>query len=139
MKTIQGVQVIESIDDFLHDEKLSNRYYNQSAEKDNDFINEPERAERCHDAASDGSDGKYHWEVIDDFREFGGELLKEAERAIDDAVDAWELWDTNPTAAQLQRQAVDVEFQQCRLVFDKDCDELEQWHRTNGSYEQQIG
>ena len=42
---------------------------NWAAEKDSDFINEPDRAERCYDAAKDGCDGKTHAEVIEDWRE----------------------------------------------------------------------
>ena len=42
---------------------------NWTAEKDSDFINEPERAERCCTAAEFGADGKTHAEVIEDWRE----------------------------------------------------------------------
>jgi hypothetical protein len=38
-------------------------------ERDRDWINEPERAGRCHAAADHGCDGKTHAEVIDDWRD----------------------------------------------------------------------
>ncbi len=34
------------------------------------FINDPERAERCYDAAENGSDGSTHAEIIEDWRDF---------------------------------------------------------------------
>lgn len=33
MKTIEGINVIENVDDFLHDDKLSERFYTWSGEK----------------------------------------------------------------------------------------------------------
>jgi hypothetical protein len=130
MKNICGVDVIESIDDFLHDDETANRFYEWQSQKANDFINEPERAARCYDAAADGCDGSYHWEVIEDFREFGSELLKEALHLI---MREMEDFDESPEAWA----AMEVEHDQCVAAFGKCCDELEEWHRQNGSLDQQ--
>jgi hypothetical protein len=131
MKNICGVDVIESIDDFLHDNDTANKFYEWQSQKANDFINEPERAARCYDAAADGCDGSYHWEVIEDFREFGNELLREAWNLIEHELDEEEsahVW-----------SHVEVEYELCVAAFGKCCDELEEWHRQNGSLDQQGG
>ena len=60
------------IDSFIRSEYVQN----WTAEKDNDFINEPERASRCYDAAEFGADGKTHAEVIEDWRESFDTWLK---------------------------------------------------------------
>ena len=53
------------VDWFIRSDYVSN----WTSEKDSDFINEPNRAARCYDAAEDGGDGKTHAEVIEDWRE----------------------------------------------------------------------
>ena len=86
---------------------------NWTAEKDSDFINEPERAERCADAAECGADGKTHAEVIEDWRE---------------AFRAWirdkRLWNDPERFIA----AVEAHF-----------DSVEAWHERNGSLWQEIG
>jgi hypothetical protein len=52
-------------EEFIRSEYVTN----WSAEKDSDFFNYPERAERVHDAAEYGGDGRTHQEVINDWRE----------------------------------------------------------------------
>ncbi len=84
-----------------------------SAEKDADYINEPDRAARCADAAEDGADGKTHAEVIEDFREaFNACLRQRKSQGQVDRVDA----------------AVSEHF-----------DSIEAWHATNGSLNEVIG
>ena len=57
------------IDRFIRD-FISSEYVSYwSSEKDNDFINEPDRASRVYDAAEFGADGKTHAEAIEDWRE----------------------------------------------------------------------
>jgi hypothetical protein len=135
MKTIHGTLVIESINDFLHDPKESNNFYTWQSEKSNDFINYPERAARCHDAAADGCDGSYAHEVIDDFREFGRELLTDAWRSI--SSDLCEIEDDDE-AFRMECQ-FESEYDACYAAFEADCDRLEKWHIENGTYEQQCG
>lgn len=132
MKTIKGIRVIESIDDFLHDNTLANEFYQWQSEKSSDFINEPERAARCYDAASDGCDGSYHCEVIDDFREFGRDLLSKAWNSISDV-----LTDADYTDSEFAQ--CELEYEECSSAFESRCNELEAWHIANGSYEEQRG
>ena len=136
MKNILGVDVIESIDDFLHNSDTSNAFYEWQSEKSSDFINEPERAARCHEAAADGCDGSYHWEVIEDFREFGRELLKEAWKLIDN-----ELQEQDTDEIEFHVAATDVQemFEECEKAFEADCDRCEKWHIDHGTYDQQGG
>jgi hypothetical protein len=60
------------VDSFIRSEYVQD----WTAEKDSDFINEPDRAARCCDAAEDGCDGKTHAEVIEDWRESFDTWLK---------------------------------------------------------------
>ena len=91
----------------------SNYVSNWTSEKDSDFINEPERAERCASYAIEGGDGKTHAEVIEDWRESfrawirDRRMWQEPERFI---------------------AAVEAHF-----------DDVEQWHYENGSLWQVIG
>ena len=86
---------------------------NWAAEKDSDFINEPDRAERCYDAAKDGCDGKTHAEVIEDWREAFAAWIRDKR-----------LWqEPNRFVA-----GVEAHF-----------DAVEDWHDKHGSLTQQIG
>ena len=139
MRTVHNVRVIESIRDFLDDPKLSEEFYTQQAESSCDFINNPDRAARCHDAASEGADGSTHQEAIDDFREFGSCLLRDAWNAIDNQLAADPRWDTNPSEMEAAYAYAETSFEACSTSFQKDCDTLEQWHHANGSLHRQIG
>jgi len=103
------VRIERFVDQFIRSEYVQN----WTAEKDGDFINEPERAGRCADAAVDGADGKTHAEVIEDWRE------------------AFSTWVRNRrTWTEPERfvAAVETHF-----------DEVEAWHERNGSLFQEIG
>lgn len=96
------------------DEFICSKYVqNWTAENDGDFINCPDRASRCYDAAEFGCDGKTHAEVIQDWRE---------------AFTAWirdkRLWQ------EPERFIAGVE---------EHIDSVEAWHEQNGSLYQQIG
>lgn len=79
------------------------------------FINDPERAERIHDAAENGSDGSTHYEAMEDWREFADMLFRslscEAREEVEPSYDA--------------------------LLAD--IDECEAWHEKNGSLHEMIG
>lgn len=49
-----------------------------------DWINDPERMERCNDAAENGSDGSTHAEVIQDWREFLSNLERDTRHTLED-------------------------------------------------------
>ena len=129
MKTIRGVQFIESVDDILDDTKLSNQFYTWQGEKSSDFVNEPERAARCHDAAADGCDGSFHWEVIEDFREFGHDLLRESERSLGVVLDRGRVEDVSTD---------EIQVNECLTAFDADIESLVKFHQEAGSYEKQC-
>lgn len=139
MKSILGVDVIESINDMLHDSETSNAFYAWQGEKACDFINEPDRAARCHEEAADGCDGSYHYEVIDDFREFGQMLLKEAWQLISNELTGWDSPDlTEQDYRDMDAQAA-YEFEECEKAFEADVVRCEEWHIKNGTYEEQAG
>jgi hypothetical protein len=100
------------VDWFIRSEYVQN----WTSEKDGDFINETDRAGRCWDAAENGSDGKTHAEVIEDWRE---------------SFQAWIRDKRNhPSGNPLDRfeSAINAHF-----------DSVEGWHDKNGSLSQQIG
>ena len=134
MKNIMGVDVIESINDFLHDEETGPAFYEWQSRKATDFINEPDRAARCHDAAAEGCDGSYHWEVIEDFREFGRDLLREAWNLITN-----ELCDLEEADYALVYAGAEAAFEECERRFEADCDQCEEWHVKNGTINMQGG
>lgn len=48
-----------------------------------DWINDAERMQRCHEAAEEGEEGSFHGEVIQDWRNFLSDLERDATRAAD--------------------------------------------------------
>ena len=101
------------IENFVYNFIRSEYVANWTAEKDADFINEPERAARCYDAAEYGCDGKTHAEVIEDWRE---------------AFDGWLRDHHRRHNRGLFVDAVNAHF-----------DRVELWHEKNGSLWEEIG
>jgi hypothetical protein len=99
------------VDSFIRSEYVANF----TADRDSDFINEPERAARCYDAAEFGADGKTHAEVIQDWR---------------DAFETYVKYDRRSVGLYPARfsDAVNAHF-----------DAVEAWHEQNGSLDQEIG
>lgn len=87
-----------------------------TSERDADFINEPERAARCWDAAEHGCDGKTHAEVINDWREAFTYWLQDRAR-----------WGHSEEWPRFEA-AVNAHFES-----------VEQWHEKNGSLHEEIG
>jgi hypothetical protein len=58
------------------------------------WINDPERMERCHEAAENGCGGSFHAEVIQDWRDCLGnlDLDEETWEAIEEDIDTCEAW-----------------------------------------------
>jgi len=100
------------VDWFIRSEFMENL----ESERDSDFINEPDRAERCYDAAEDGCDGKTHSEVIDDWR------------------DGFDLW-LNQEHRGYRSHLVTLFYDGVTAHFDA----VEKWHDEHGSLFQQIG
>jgi hypothetical protein len=103
--------------------------YYQADKLGNDlFISDPERAERLWEAAEDGSDGSFHCEVIEDWREYAQDLFSDAER---------ELW-----AQDLSDKEFDVAFENLEALRDnllEEIDACENWHQENGTLSEMIG
>lgn len=82
------------------------------------FINDPDRAERCYDAAENGADGSTHAEHIDDWRAY-----LDCFKVIDD---------------EFPEEGGDI----TQAVYDaitKEIDDCEAWHEKNGSLHTEIG
>jgi hypothetical protein len=73
------------------------------------FINDPDRADRCYKAAENGSDGSYHAEIIQDWRDYL-EILEQDE-LIPDYI---------------------------AVKIDNEINDCEQWHEQNGSLWQEL-
>ena len=105
------------IDGFIRSEYVAS----WTAEKDSDFINEPDRAARCAKAAEYGADGKTHAEVIEDWREAFHAMVRDRERAN------WRR-ENSPYLPERFVDAVEQYF-----------GGVEEWHEKNGSLWQEIG
>jgi len=90
------------------------------------FINDPDRAERIHDAAEDGCDGSTHAEHIEDWREFADILEREAQRNCDGETDK---------QTDAKEKAVETAF----AALTADIDACEKWHEDNGSLHSVVG
>jgi hypothetical protein len=106
----------------LHDVVNSREYQMYTSDRlGNDlFINDPDRASRCHDAAVNGCDGSTHAEAIEDQREF----LK-ALKIYDPEFDEYS---SRSDLTQEQYDALTAEL-----------DAVEQWHSEHKSLHTQIG
>lgn len=84
-----------------------------------DWINDPERMERCHDAAEHGADGSTHAEIIQDWRDYAAAAYDDARRmAEEDELD---------------------ELDRLEAKLEAELDALEAWHEQNGTLYQEIG
>lgn len=105
----------ERVRDFV-DEFIRSAYVTNWIESnDSDFINYPDRAERCYEAAEYGADGKTHAEVINDWRA---------------AFRNWLRYDRPGNKNDVDRFEAAVE---------KYWDNLELWHEANGSLWEELG
>lgn len=96
-------------------ELINHPQFHPFPQSSDEWINDPERMKRCHDAAEDGCDGSTHGERISDWREFLNSLT------ITD-----EFRDGDLT--QDEFDAIDAEIDAC-----------EAWHETNGTLDEPIG
>lgn len=103
------------IENFVHDFIRGPEVEALTCDRDADFINEPERAARCHDAAEDGCDGKTHHEVIEDWRDAFSNWLSDEHKSY------WQ-------GRELFANAVRARFTSTEL-----------WHAFAGSLFQEIG
>lgn len=106
-------------------ETLENLYQSDGFQMfDNDrrgnsmFLNDPNRAERCYDAAENGSDGSTHAEIIQDWRDYLDTL-----RIIDS-----EYPEDGGDITQAIYDSISAEIDSC-----------EEWHERNKSLNTQLG
>jgi len=104
------------------------QHYYQWASERVDAINTPERFSRCYDAAEEVADGSTHGEVIDDMREYAGEIYSDFEREAESMGDD-----------EAESLSISEAVEAARVLLMADLDRLEQWHIDNGSYDRQIG
>jgi hypothetical protein len=100
------------VDCFIRSEAVENL----TCERDSDFINEPERADRCHNTAEYSADGKTRSEVIEDWR------------------DAFSYWLSDRRRGKYGNDPERFESA-VRAYFTT----VELWHEFNGSLFQEIG
>ena len=108
-----------SIDDFLHSQQWE---YFDSDRRGNDlYLSDPDRADRCNEAAENGSDGSTHAEIIADWRAFI-DSLKVFNPEFDDTedIDKYDI-------TQAQYDAINADIDSC-----------EAWHDKNGSLNQSL-
>jgi hypothetical protein len=101
------------VERFVEEFIRSSRVEALTAERDRDFFNYPDRADRVYEAAEYGCEGKTHQEVIDDWRDAFDYMLRDRK--------AW----NRPKRFEA---AVQANF-----------DETENWHMVNGSLFEVIG
>lgn len=99
------------------------------------FINEPERAARCHEAAEDGADGSTHAEHIQDFQDYADEHYK----ALSDAVQSITTDSEDEAAFEAECDVLADEIDAAQSELNADLERLEKWHADNGSLHQQVG
>jgi hypothetical protein len=87
-----------------------------------------DRFNRCYEAAADGGDGSTHAEHIEDFREFGADLFEDAHRAI-----------LNEDLSDAELEVMESALEAAQASYMADCDELEAWHKANGSLDHEVG
>ena len=80
-----------------------------------DWINDPDRMSRCHDAAEDGCDGSTHAEICQDWRDFLNSLT---------ISDEYRDGDLTEDEADYLHSEIDA---------------CEKWHEENGTLHEQIG
>lgn len=90
------------------------------------FINDPDRAARCHDAAENGADGSTHAEHINDWREYAEQLRADACR------ESYKLDDAEEDKAE-------AEINAWHDRITAEIDACEAWHAEKGTLHEEIG
>ena len=104
------------VDWFIRSEYVQN----WTTEKDTDFFNEPDRANRCYEAAEFGADGKTHAEVIEDWREAFQNFCRYGD-------------------GRDYRNSMSFGYERFEAAVEAHFDEVEAWHEKNKSLHEEIG
>jgi len=86
-----------------------------------DWINDAERMNRCHEAAEHGAEGSTHAEVMQDWWEFLERLEREANRKA--------IWHDR-VMSEVERRA---------NAIREEIDKCEAWHKNAGSLHEMVG
>lgn len=111
MKNTRKQTIKRIVNDFIRSPYMQNREFGSSSDM---WIEDPDRAERCENAAVDGCDGSTHQEHINDWREAFRDFMRYERRG----------------------------HNECELVMDAVeayWDNLETWHEKNGTLFEQVG
>jgi hypothetical protein len=93
-----------------------------------EWINDPDRMERCHTAAEHGADGSTHAEIIQDWRDFLETLTSDAARTLE--------------SLDMESEEINALVETLETITDSIADEIdtcEAWHESNGSLHEEIG
>lgn len=116
MQTRNSIQFPKSLRDLY-----SHPNFTPFGSSSDDWINDPDRMDRCDAAAESGSEGSTHAEIIQDWRDFLQTLESEALRSCQ--------WHDRVTAEIERRiESINAEIDAC-----------EEWHEKNGSLHSEIG
>jgi len=84
---------IKTLSDLLDSKEYDSYRFGSSSD---DWINDPDRMQRCHDAAEDGGDGSTHSEHIEDWRQCLNncfdDLDDETRDSIENEINECEQW-----------------------------------------------
>ena len=113
-------------------ESLSDLYnhpdFHPFPQSSDDWINDPDRMERCHEAAEHGVEGSTHAEVIQDWRDFLATLESEHRREL-----------KNQDKDESEIEADLATFEETLERITDEIDSCEAWHENAGSLHSQIG
>jgi hypothetical protein len=108
-------------------ELISHPHFQPFGSSSDDWINDPDRMERCNDAAEEGCEGSTHAEIIQDWRDFLSNLFDEKKR---------DLWN------DLEDEEFDkalLELEEITAKIEDEIKTCEDWHFENGSLGDQVG
>jgi hypothetical protein len=93
-----------------------------------EWINDSERMERCHNAAEHGGEGSTHAEIIQDWRDHLDNLENDARRTIE-----------NQDLDDDGIEALLAGLVSCVAIITDEIDACESWHEKAGSLHSEIG
>lgn len=103
------------------EELYSHPNFNPFGSSSDDWINDPDRADRCNEAAEHGCEGSTHYEIMQDWRDFLSDLFRDYRRGND------------------EDEITDAELDAIEASIDAEIDACEAYHETAGTLHEQIG
>lgn len=86
------------------------------------WINDPDRMERCTNAAEHGAEGSTHAEIIEDWREYARQKYRDARQSLDYGDEAGE-----------------ARLDEAEAILDAEIDACERYHEAAGTLHQCTG